>query len=95
VDHREKIQSELQKLGIPTVVHYPKPLHLQPALRFLGVGEESFPVSELASKRVLSLPFHPYLKEEDQERVASTLESLVSKCSSGSIEISLSGGVYA
>ncbi len=73
VENRDQVQARMQEQGVPTCVHYPKPLHMQPALKFLGVAEGKFPISERAAKRVLSLPFHPYLKEEDQDRVVTAL----------------------
>jgi len=73
VDNRDEVQRLMQLDGVPTCVHYPKPLHMQPALKFLNVKEGSFLVSERASGRVLSLPFHPYLKNEDQKKVVGAL----------------------
>ncbi len=72
--HRTLLQSRLQAVSIPSAVYYPKPLHLQTAFAFLGYGEGDFPVSEDCARRILSLPMHPYLKPEDQERIAKTLE---------------------
>ena len=63
VDHREAVQEKLQEEGIPTAVHYPIPLHLQPVFAGLNLPEGSFPVAESAAKRVLSLPMHPYLTD--------------------------------
>jgi UDP-2-acetamido-2-deoxy-ribo-hexuluronate aminotransferase len=49
----------LKEEGIPTAVHYPHPLHRQPALA--GVPEPDVPATDKASDEVLSLPMHPYL----------------------------------
>ena len=73
VDSRELVQKKMQGRGIPTAVHYPIPLHLQPAFANLGFGEGSFPVSENAGKRVMSLPIHPYLKDDEQKRIVEAL----------------------
>ncbi|KKS42496.1 MAG: DegT/DnrJ/EryC1/StrS aminotransferase, partial [candidate division CPR1 bacterium GW2011_GWA2_42_17] len=54
---REKIQSSLKKIGIETAIHYPAPIHLVPAFSFLGYERGDFPVSESASRQVLSLRF--------------------------------------
>jgi UDP-2-acetamido-2-deoxy-ribo-hexuluronate aminotransferase len=73
VDNRDAVQKRLQEAGIPTAVHYPVPLHLQPAFAYLGQGEGSFPVSEAAAKRVMSLPMHPGLTPEIQQQVVAAL----------------------
>lgn len=73
VDDREMVQSELKKKGIPTAVHYPVPLHLQPAFAKLGYKKGDFPKSETAAQRVISLPMHPYLTAAEQQSVANAL----------------------
>jgi UDP-2-acetamido-2-deoxy-ribo-hexuluronate aminotransferase len=73
VENRDQIVAALQQDGIPTAVHYPIPAHLQPAFRHLGYAKDSFPASERAAARVLSLPMHPYLKPEDQQRICGIL----------------------
>ncbi|MBF0497593.1 MAG: DegT/DnrJ/EryC1/StrS family aminotransferase [Deltaproteobacteria bacterium] len=64
-DRRDQVQAELQAVGIPTAVYYPKPLHLQEAYAHLGLGPGSFPVAEAISRRILSLPMHPYLEDDE------------------------------
>ncbi len=77
LDDREHARQALESAGIPTAVHYPIPLHLQPAFAALGYGPGSFPVAERAAARVLSLPLHPFLDPLTQQRVVTTLmESL-------------------
>ncbi len=71
---RAKIQERLQAAGIPMAIYYPRPLHLQTAFSFLGYNEGDFPVSEDSSHRIFSVPMHPYLKEEDQERVVRAVK---------------------
>lgn len=73
VDNRTTVQQKLQAQGIPTAVHYPVPLHLQPVFAGLGLGAGCFPVAEAAARRVMSLPMHPYLNEVAQDRVVSVL----------------------
>lgn len=73
VDNRDAVQRQLKSAGIPTAVHYPTPLHLQPAFESLGLNEGSFPVSESAAKRVMSLPMHPFLDVTMQEQVVNAL----------------------
>lgn len=63
VDNRAAVQEKLNAAGIPTAVHYPIPLNLQPACAGLGFGEGALPVAEAAAKKVMSLPMHPYLTE--------------------------------
>ncbi len=62
---RDVLQQALKEHGVSSVVYYPLPLHLQEALGFLGHKEGDFPVSETASREVLSLPMYPELEEKD------------------------------
>jgi UDP-2-acetamido-2-deoxy-ribo-hexuluronate aminotransferase len=73
VDHREAMQEKLRGEGIPTAVHYPVPLHLQPVFAGRNLPEKSFPVAESAARRVLSLPMHPYLTDAELVRIASAV----------------------
>lgn len=77
VDERDRVQKEIAKAGVPTSVHYPVPLHLQPVYAGLGLGRGSYPRAEQASERVLSLPMHPYLSEEQTRRVADAVLAAV------------------
>jgi UDP-2-acetamido-2-deoxy-ribo-hexuluronate aminotransferase len=77
VANREKVEQSLKTQGIPTAVHYPVPLHLQPVFADLGLGAGAFPVAEAAGRRVLSLPMHPYLTEAQQTRVVQALRAAV------------------
>lgn len=65
VDQRDKTQEQLKSQNIPTAVHYPIPLHLQPIFANLNQREGAFPMSEQAAKRVMSLPMGPYLLESE------------------------------
>jgi dTDP-4-amino-4,6-dideoxygalactose transaminase len=73
---RDAISRKLSSAGIPSMVYYPKPLHLQGAFADLGHKAGDFPVSEACAATVLSLPFGPYLSEKDQDAVCSALASL-------------------
>lgn len=73
VANRDALQPLLQAQGVPTAVHYPVPLNLQPAFAGLGKTEGSFTVSEAVAKRVMSLPMHPYLADTDMERIVSAV----------------------
>jgi UDP-2-acetamido-2-deoxy-ribo-hexuluronate aminotransferase len=70
---RSRYMDQLKENGIPTAIYYPKPLHLQTAFLGLGYRPGVFPVSEDCASRIFSLPMHPYLSEEDQERIISAL----------------------
>ncbi|MBL8022439.1 MAG: DegT/DnrJ/EryC1/StrS family aminotransferase [Leptospirales bacterium] len=78
VDDRETVQKKLQAAGVPTAVHYPLPLHLQPVFRSPHLPEGTFPIAESAARRVLSLPMHPYLSDVDQDQVVSAVKDALS-----------------
>jgi dTDP-4-amino-4,6-dideoxygalactose transaminase len=67
---REKLRASLARHGIMTGVHYPVPLHLQPAFRSKGSRRGDFPVAERACREVLSLPLWPHMGEGMVEEVA-------------------------
>lgn len=75
VDNREAVEKCFAKAGIPTAVHYPIPLHLQPVLDDLGYKKGDFINAEAAARRVMSLPMGPDLKFQDQERIVNVLVS--------------------
>jgi len=70
VSAREQVQKRLSERGIPTAVHYPRPLNRQPALY---TEAYDLPVSERLSERVISLPMHPYISEGEQRTVVDAL----------------------
>jgi UDP-2-acetamido-2-deoxy-ribo-hexuluronate aminotransferase len=72
VDDRAGLQAALTAQGIPTAVHYPRPLHLQPAYAHLGDGA-GLPRSVTAAEQVLSLPMSADLTHADQDRVVAAL----------------------
>jgi UDP-2-acetamido-2-deoxy-ribo-hexuluronate aminotransferase len=71
VDDREGLITKLSQAGIPTAVHYPVPLHRQPA--FAGMPLSVVPAAERAAARVVSLPMHPYMSDADQDSIAGAL----------------------
>lgn len=71
---RDVLRGILDRHGVPTAVYYPRPLHLQPAYTGFPRAAEHLPVSERLSQQVLSLPMHPYLTAEDQERIAEAVK---------------------
>ena len=74
-EQREIILAALSKEKIPSAIYYPKPLHQQEAFSFLGYKQGDFPISEDAAARIFSLPMHPYMKIEDQQKIANVLEN--------------------
>ena len=77
--NRDSVVKNLQAAGIGVGVHYPIPLHLQPAYRFLELEEGSYPVSEQMAGEVMSLPLYAELTEEQQDEVvAAVKEALAS-----------------
>jgi dTDP-4-amino-4,6-dideoxygalactose transaminase len=77
VERRDELLAHLGRRGISAKVHYPTPLHLQPASRHLGYCEGDFPVAEAQAKRLISLPAHPYLHEEEVERVVEEVSTFL------------------
>lgn len=77
-EQREAVQAALREQGIPTMIYYPKPMHRQSAFAALPDREaDRFPVTEALCAQVLSLPMHPYLREEDIDRVCNALREAV------------------
>ena len=72
---REALREHLKENGIGSVVHYPRPVHLQPAYASLGLTKGSFPVAEAAAEEVLSLPVYPELGEDDARYVAKEVRN--------------------
>lgn len=77
VEDRADVQARLKEAGIPTAVHYPVPLNLQPAFASLGQGEGSFPRAESAARRVMSLPMHPFLDAATQDGIVEAVKSSI------------------
>lgn len=72
-ENRDELQQRLTAAGIQTGVHYPIPIHLQPAYLSLGYQSGDLPVTEKLSERVLSLPMFPELREDQQRLIADVL----------------------
>ena len=77
VPNRSRVEERMKARGIPTAIHYPVPLHLQPVFAAANQGPGSFPISEAVAARVISLPMHPYLTEEQQRSVVDALVEAV------------------
>jgi dTDP-4-amino-4,6-dideoxygalactose transaminase len=78
-ERRDALRAYLLAAGIETAIHYPVPLHLQPAYAFLKHGRGDFPVSETISDRCLSLPIYPELGDEAIAHVAACLREFAKK----------------
>ncbi len=72
-EDRDTVSKTLKAEGIPSVVYYAEPLHLQGAFENLGHKSGDFPVAERVASRCLSLPMYPYILREDQERISEAL----------------------
>ncbi|MGA8533273.1 MAG: DegT/DnrJ/EryC1/StrS family aminotransferase [Candidatus Tumulicola sp.] len=77
VADRDGVQERLAQHGVHTGVHYPIPIHLQPAYRDLGLSKGRFPKTEAAAERILSLPMFPELSAERIEYVVAALTAAV------------------
>ena len=73
---RDALEGHLGERGIQTLVHYPVPVHLQPAYRSLEQREGSCPVAEAAAKSIVSLPLYPTMTDEDVDCVVQALRAL-------------------
>jgi len=74
---RDAVRERLAAAGIATAIHYPRPIHLQPAYAHLGQGAGSCPVAERAANEMISLPMYPDLTTAQVDRVAAALRTAV------------------
>jgi len=74
VKDREAMVAKLSALGVPTAVHYPVPLHMQEAFNDLGYQRGDFPISELISTQIMSLPMSAYLSEAEQDFIVQAIK---------------------
>ncbi|MGK7390839.1 MAG: DegT/DnrJ/EryC1/StrS family aminotransferase [Candidatus Cyclobacteriaceae bacterium M2_1C_046] len=72
---RDKLKEFLSEKGIPSMIYYPVPLHLQKAYSSYGYKKGDFPVAEELSKKVLSLPIHTEMNNEQLEYITSTIKA--------------------
>jgi dTDP-4-amino-4,6-dideoxygalactose transaminase len=77
VDHRDALQRHLAEHLIGTAIHYPVPIHLQPAAAALGHKPGDFPATERQAGRILTLPVNPSLTQEQVEEVASRVNAFL------------------
>ena len=76
---REKLIKFLKNHKVHTAIHYPIPIHLQPAAKRLGYKKGDFPVAEIQSRKILTLPIHQDLKKSDIIRVCKLINKFVGK----------------
>ena len=72
--HRDNVRTSLQQAGVISMIYYPLPLHLQEVYQGMNLPMGSFPVTELVSDQVLSLPMFPEITPDEQQRVAHALK---------------------
>lgn len=77
VEVRDGLQAYLKENGIPSMIYYPKPMHLQGAFSELEYEETELAVTSTLCERVLALPMHPYLKMEEIGLVVDTIKSFM------------------
>ena len=70
---RDELQAKLKEKGIPSMVYYPRGMHQQQAFKHLGLSDKDYPNAIEATNRVLSLPMHPYMSEEDVTYICSVM----------------------
>lgn len=70
---RDKLRARLGSKGVGTGIHYPVPLHMEPAFASLGYARGDFPVAERVTEQILSLPMYPYLRRDEVEVTAHAL----------------------
>ena len=70
---RDSLSAYLKERGIQTLVHYPTPIHRQPAFASLGYREGNFPVAERAAAEALSLPLYPELTDWEADEVIAAV----------------------
>jgi dTDP-4-amino-4,6-dideoxygalactose transaminase len=73
VNNRDRLKKSLESEGIETAIHYPIPIHLQPAAQNLGYKLGDFPITEDQSNKILTLPVNQYLSSEDIAHVAERI----------------------
>ena len=79
VENRDRLQKYLIKNGVDAKVHYPIPIHLQTAAKYLKHKKGDFPVAEKMAKTSMSLPVHEFIKDRDIKNVANLIENFYKK----------------
>ena len=77
VKNRDELQEKLKFAGIPTAVHYPMPLHLQECFAYLGYKKGDFPISEIVSDEIMSLPMNSYINDSEIEYISNEMQKCI------------------
>ena len=81
VRNREKFMDYLSRNGVNVLIHYPVPIHLQPAYKDLEIEEGSLPVTEMVSKEIVSIPIYPELEEREVDYIIGKIKNYFNKVS--------------
>jgi UDP-2-acetamido-2-deoxy-ribo-hexuluronate aminotransferase len=77
IKNRDELQERLKEKGIPTAIHYPMPLHLQECFKYLKYKRGDFPIAEMVSQDIISLPMNPYLTNSEIEYISKSIEEVL------------------
>ena len=77
-EKRDELYEYLRNNGIDAKVHYPVPMHLQPAAKYLGYKEGDFPIAESYAKNTISLPVHEFINKEQIEKMSNSIKKFYS-----------------
>lgn len=91
VEERDELQTYLDDRGIATGIHYPIPIHLQPAYQALGYTPGDFPITERYTRQILSLPMYPELSTTSIKYVADAIKDFGSTKSSNPLDVNGNG----
>lgn len=75
--NRAEIQEALGNRGIATGLHYPLPIHLQPAYQELGYNKGDFPITEACADEILSLPIFPELSDDAIDEISGEIRNVI------------------
>jgi dTDP-4-amino-4,6-dideoxygalactose transaminase len=78
-EKRDGLAAALKSEGIPTAIYYPKPLHQQTAYKHYPTAGNGLPVCDAIAREVISLPMHPYLEPNVQDRIIEKLKSALER----------------
>ena len=79
VKNRDNLIKFLHSKGIDAKIHYPNPIHLQPAAKAYGYKKGVFPMAERASSKTMSLPVHEYIKKNDLDKMIFEIKNFYKK----------------
>ena len=79
VNHRDKLKKFLNKKNIDAKIHYPIPIHLQKAAKYLKYKKNDFPIAEKLAKTTLSLPVHEFINKKDIVKMANYISLFYNK----------------